>query len=70
VFVEFYVDNGTLDSSGDFISPFYVGPLKPGDWPLGFPYVCPSPDAGAPAFGLFASFLPIARGDVVVQDAS
>lgn len=62
----YYVDNGP--GQLDFVSPTYTGPDGPGDWPAGFPYVCPSPDTSAPAFGLFRSFIPLARGDIVVQD--
>jgi hypothetical protein len=70
VFAIFYVDNGTPAFGGDFVSPLYAGPPDPGGWPPGFPYVCPSPDTGAPAFGLTRSFLPISRGDIVIQDAT
>jgi hypothetical protein len=69
-FATFYVDNGTPAFGGDLVSPHYVGPPDPSGWPAGFPYVCPSPDTGAPAFGLFRSFIPISRGDIVVQDAN
>ena len=69
LFVQFFVDNGTIAFGGDLASPFYNGPADPSGWPPGFPYVCPSPDSGAPEFGLIRSFLPISRGDVVVQDA-
>jgi hypothetical protein len=65
-FATFYVDNGPPGSGGDLVSPNYGGPT----WPPGFPYVCPSPDTGAPAFGLIRSFLPLSRGDIVVQDAN
>jgi hypothetical protein len=68
-FAQFFVDNGTIAFGGDFASPFYVGPADPSAWPPGFPDVCPSPDTGAPDFGLIRSFLPISRGDIVVQDA-
>jgi len=67
VFVEFYVDNGTLDFGGDLISPFFIFDPGVDALPAGFPYVCPSPDTGAPSFGMIRSFLPIARGDIVVQ---
>jgi hypothetical protein len=68
-FAQFYVDGGTINVGGDLVSPFYVGPPDASGWPAGFPYVCPSPDTGAPDFGLFRSFLPISRGDIVIQDA-
>lgn len=68
LFAQFFVDNGTIAFGGDFASPFYVGPADPSGWPPGFPDVCPSPDTGAPDFGLIRSFLPISRGDIVVQD--
>jgi hypothetical protein len=64
----FLVDGGAPGSGLDLTSPRYVGPAGPaGGWPPGFPYSCPSPD-GVPALGFFASYLPIVRGDVVVQD--
>jgi hypothetical protein len=62
----FYVDNGP--GQLDLVSPLYSGPDDPSQWPPGFPYVCPSPDVGAPAFGLIPSFIPISRGNIVVQD--
>jgi len=62
----FYVDNGP--GQVDLVSPNYTGPDDPADWPLGFPFVCPSPDTGSPAFGLIRSFIPISRGNIVVQD--
>jgi hypothetical protein len=64
-----YVDRGTpAFGDRDLTSPTYSGP--PGaDWPPGFPNVCPSPDEGVPAVGLFRSFVPITHGDIVVQDA-
>lgn len=68
LFAIFYVDRGTPGSGElDLVSPGYSGP--PSGWPPGFPYVCPSPDTGVPEFGLIRSFLPISRGDIVVQDA-
>jgi len=42
-----------------------TGPKRLAGW---FSYVCPSPDVGDPAFGLVRSFIPISRGDIVVQD--
>jgi len=69
-FATFYVDNGPAGSGADLVSPNYVGPADPANWPPGFPYVCPSPDTGAPAFGLVRSFIPVSRGDIVVQDAN
>jgi hypothetical protein len=70
LFAIFYVDGGTpVSGELDLESPRYSGPADPSAWPPGFPYVCPSPDTGAPDFGLIPSFLPIARGDIVVQDA-
>jgi hypothetical protein len=65
---QFYVDNGTLESGGDLQSPFYVLEPNTDTLPAGFPNVCPSPDTGAPAFGLVRSFIPISRGDIIVQD--
>ena len=71
LFVQFFVDNGTFAFGGDFASPQYIGPAEPSSgWPRGFPYVCPSPDTGAPDFGMIRSFLPISRGDIVIQDAT
>jgi ABC-type branched-subunit amino acid transport system substrate-binding protein len=69
LFAAFYVDNGPPGSGADLVSPNYVDSPDPAKWPPGFPYVCPSPDTGAPAFGLFRSFIPLSRGDIVVQDA-
>jgi len=65
---EFYVDNGTLESGGDLISPLYIFDPNTDPLPPGFPNVCPSPDTGAPAFGMVRSFIPISRGDIIVQD--
>src|SRR5258707_616336 len=70
LFATFYVDNGSPGSGADLVSPNYSGPPDPSGWPPGFPYVCPSPDSSAPAFGLLRSFIPISRGDIVVQDAN
>ena len=67
LFLQFFVDNGSTPGQ-DLVSPFYTGP-GPSGWPQGFPYVCPSPDTGVPALGLFRSFIPVSRGDIVVQDA-
>jgi hypothetical protein len=70
LFATFYVDRGTPDSGQrDLVSPNYGGPADPSGWPPGFPYVCPSPDTGVPEFGLIRSFIPISRGDIVIQDA-
>jgi hypothetical protein len=70
LFALFFVDRGTPDSGQlDLISPRWSGPADPSGWPPGFPYVCPSPDTGAPEFGLIRSFIPISRGDIVIQDA-
>jgi ABC-type branched-subunit amino acid transport system substrate-binding protein len=66
----FYVDNGPPGSGADLASPLYAGPPDPAGWPAGFPYVCPSPDTGVPALGIFRSFIPISRGDIVVQDTN
>jgi hypothetical protein len=69
--VTFFVDNGTDFFGGDFVSPNYTFlPSETTGLPAGFPYVCPSPDTGAPAAGVVRSFLPISRGDIVIQDAS
>ena len=68
LFAQFFADNGTIDFGGDGVSPFYINPADPALWPQGFPYRCPSPDTGAPDFGLIPSFLPIVRGDIVIQD--
>jgi hypothetical protein len=67
LFLMFFVDNGA--SGVDLASPLYNAPAGAGNWPAGFPYVCPSPDTGAPSFGLLPSFIPIVRGDIIVQDA-
>jgi hypothetical protein len=70
LFAVFFVDRGTpAFGDRDLVSPRYSGPADPSGWPPGFPYVCPSPDTGAPAFGLIRSFLPIGQGDIVVHDA-
>jgi len=69
LFAQFYVDDGATAFGGDLVSPFYVNPADLSLWPPGFPYVCPSPVYGAPDFGLVRSFLPISRGDIVIQDA-
>ena len=66
-FLMFFVDGGT--SGSDLASPFYNAPPDPTAWPTGFPYVCPSPVDGAPALGLIASYIPLVRGDLVIQDA-
>ena len=68
LFLQFYVDSGSTPGA-DLVSPFYVGP-GPSGWPAGFPDACPSPDTGAPDLGLFRSFIPVSRGDIVIQDAS
>jgi hypothetical protein len=68
--LQFLTDNGALTAGGDAQSPLYAGPADPAGWPPGFPYVCPSPDTSAPNFGLIRSFLPISRGDIVVQDTN
>ena len=68
LFAQFFTDNGTVAFGGDAVSPLYVGPADPTQWPPGFPNRCPSPDTGAPDLGLFPSFLPIVRGDIVIQD--
>jgi hypothetical protein len=70
LFLIFYVDNGTDAFGGDLVSPTYAGPPDPSGWPAGFPNVCPSPDTGAPDFGLIRSFLPLSRGDIVIHDAT
>lgn len=54
----------------DLASPLYLQTPDPAQNPPGFPYVCPSPDAGAPAFGISPSYLPVTGGDIVVQDAT
>jgi hypothetical protein len=70
LFAFFFVDRGTPDSGQlDLVSPRWSGPADPSGWPPGFPYACPSPDTGATEFGLIRSFIPISRGDIVVQDA-
>ena len=51
-----------------FASRVLGHPQRSARWPAGFPYVCPSPDVGDLAFGLVRSFIPISRGDIVVQD--
>ena len=68
LFAIFYVDAGGPGSGLDLESPRWSGPPDPSGWPAGFPYVCPSPDVGDPTFGLVRSFLPISRGDIIVQD--
>jgi len=69
-FVQFFVDRGTpAFGERDLASLVNYGPPDPADWPPGFPYICPSPDTGSPAFGLVPSYLPLAGGDLVVQDA-
>ena len=69
LFAMFLVDRGTpAFGDRDLVSPVYSGPAGP-DWPPGFPFACPSPDTGAPDFGLVRSFVPITHGDIVVQDA-
>ena len=68
LFAIFYVDAGGPGSGLDLESPRWSGPPDQGGWPAGFPYACPSPDVGDPAFGLVRSFIPISRGDIVVQD--
>jgi hypothetical protein len=70
LFAEYLVDRGTLAfGDRDLVSPAYGGPAGPGNWPPGFPFVCPSPDTDAPAFGLIRSFVPLTHGDIVVQDS-
>ncbi len=68
VWLMYFVDNGP--GVQDLASPFYVGSDDPSGWPPGFPYMCPSPDTGAPDFGLFRSFIHVVRGNLVIQDAS
>jgi hypothetical protein len=64
----FFVDGGPPNAHLDQVSPFYNGPADPSGWSAGFPYVCPSPVTGDPALGIFASYIPVVRGDIVVQD--
>lgn len=67
----FVTDRGTPASGQpDLASLQYFGPPDPASWPSGFPYACPSPDTGAPAFGLLPSYLPLDGGELVVQDAN
>jgi hypothetical protein len=68
-FITWYVDRGTpAFGDRDQESPTYS--IARGTGPPGFPYACPSPDAGLPTLDLFRSFVPIAEGDIVVQDGS
>ena len=68
LWLQYFVDNGP--GVQDLVSPLYLNPDDPADWPPGFPYVCPSPDVGVDGLGIFRSFIHVVRGDIVVQDAS
>jgi len=63
-------DNGNLLSPTPDAATFQVfGPAGPaGGWPVGFPSVCPTPDAATSLFGL--SHMPLNAGDFVVQRAA
>jgi hypothetical protein len=67
LWLQYFVDG--RPAGEDLVSPLYVNPDDPADWPAGFPYVCPSAVDGVTSLGLFRSFIHVVRGNVVVQDA-
>jgi hypothetical protein len=65
----FFVDRGNPASGErDLASPLYIGLPDPVGNPPGYPYVCVSPETGAPEFGFSPTYLPLTGGDLVVQD--
>jgi hypothetical protein len=67
-FVQYFVDRGGPGQGDrDLASPSFVDPAGSSGWPVGFPYVCPSPSTGFP--GGEPIFREVESGDIVVQDA-
>lgn len=64
--VFFYDDRGTPAQGVDRASLGSFGPPDPAQQPAGFPYVCPSPDTGAPYTDTPPSFFTL-KGDVSVR---
>lgn len=69
--VVFYYDDRGTPARGepDLASLGFFGPPDPAQQPAGFPYVCPSPDTGAPYSSTPPGYLPLTGGDVAVADA-
>lgn len=69
--VFFFDAHGTpARGARDRASLGYLGPPSQTQQPAGFPYVCPSPDTGAPYTSAPPGYLPIKGGDIAVNDSN